>query len=83
VEPEYRIHKIRAAEWGKKRSDFLKEYRASRDQKRAREAIMNVTEAMKSTTNMIPVIMDALKAKVTMGEIHQAMRDAYGFKIEM
>lgn len=83
VEPEYRIHKIRAAEWGKKKSDFLKEYRATRDQKRAREAIMNVTEAMKSTTNMIPVIMDALKAKVTMGEIHQAMRDAYGFKIEM
>jgi hypothetical protein len=31
---------------------------------------------------MLPVIMDALRANATMGEIHRAMRDAHDFVID-
>ncbi len=79
-ETDLRIHKIRADEWGNSRAAYLKEYRATRNQRATDEALGEVTEAMKTTRNMIPVIMDALKAKATMGEIHEAMRQATGFR---
>jgi hypothetical protein len=31
---------------------------------------------------MIPVIMDALRARATLGEIHRAMRKAHDFTID-
>jgi hypothetical protein len=37
---------------------------------------------MKERVNMIPVIMDALRAKATLGEIHRAMREAHDFAID-
>lgn len=38
-----------------------------------------IDRAWKDGANMVPVIMDALKHKVTMGECHEAMRQAQGF----
>lgn len=82
-EPEIKIHSIRSDEWGAARAAYLKEYRANREQKRVAETLKNVELNMKTSKNMISIIMEALKARATMGEIHQAMRDATGFKIQL
>jgi len=81
-EPDVKVHRIRSEEWGVARAAYLKDYRAQREQKRTAQALKNVIAAMKTDQNMIPVIMDALRSKATMGEIHQAMRDAMGFTIK-
>jgi methylmalonyl-CoA mutase, N-terminal domain len=79
---EIGIHVIRADEWGEERARYLSDYRARRNQTETDEALEEVRIQMKGDTNMIPVIMDALRAKATMGEIHAAMRAAHGFEID-
>ena len=74
------VHKIRADEWGAKRSQYLKDFRARRDPAAWAAGLAGVETAYKSGTNMVPVIMQALRAKATMGEIHEAMRRAHGWK---
>ncbi len=76
------IHQIRAEEWGAQRAEYLRDYRARRDQRATDESLDRVTREMKTDHNMLPVIMDALRASATVGEIHRAMRDAHDFKIE-
>jgi methylmalonyl-CoA mutase N-terminal domain/subunit len=80
-EPDIDIHAIRADEWGAARASYLREYRAARDQAATDAALERVRLEMAGTANMIPVIMDALRARATMGEIHRAMRAAHGFEI--
>jgi methylmalonyl-CoA mutase, N-terminal domain len=70
------VHKIRADEWGATRAEYLRHYRADRDAARWSEALSQVEAAWKSNANMVPVIMNALRSKATMGEIHEAMRRA-------
>jgi methylmalonyl-CoA mutase N-terminal domain/subunit len=79
---EIGIHVIRADEWGEERARYLSEYRAQRNQTETNEALEEVRIQMKGDANMIPVIMDALRARATMGEIHAAMRAAHGFEID-
>jgi methylmalonyl-CoA mutase N-terminal domain/subunit len=76
------IHVIRADEWARKRADYLREYRARRDQRQSDAALARVEQAMGQSVNMIPVIMDALRARATLGEIHRAMRKAHDFMID-
>jgi methylmalonyl-CoA mutase, N-terminal domain len=81
-QPDIEFHAIRAEEWGERRADYLREYRAARDQRETDAALARVSSAMKERVNMIPVIMDALRAKATLGEIHRAMREAHDFAID-
>ena len=74
------VHKIRAGEWGARRAEYLKLFRANRDAQAWSGALTQVEEAYKTKTNMVPIIMHALRAKATMGEIHEAMRRAHGWK---
>jgi methylmalonyl-CoA mutase, N-terminal domain len=74
-----KVHKIKADEWGDRRSDYLKKYRAERDQQKWNDALSQLDSAWKNNENMVPVIMNALKNKATMGEIHEAMRQAQGW----
>lgn len=71
-----KVHKIKADEWGDKRSDYLKQYRAERDKQKWNDAMSQVDTAWKNKENMVPVIMNALRNKATMGEIHESMRQA-------
>jgi methylmalonyl-CoA mutase N-terminal domain/subunit len=75
-DPLVEVHKIKADEWGEKRSEYLKDYRARRDQQKWDDAMSQLDSAWKNNENMVSVIMNALKNKVTMGEIHEAMRNA-------
>jgi len=81
-DPEIDIHVIRADEWGEQRAKYLSEYRVQRNQKATDEALEEVRVQMKGDANMVPVIMDALRAKATLGEIHAAMRAAHDFEID-
>jgi methylmalonyl-CoA mutase N-terminal domain/subunit len=74
------VHKIRADEWGARRAEYLKNFRARRNAGVWAQAMTRLEEAYKSQENMVPVIMHALRAKATMGEINEAMRRAHGWR---
>jgi methylmalonyl-CoA mutase, N-terminal domain len=73
------VHKIRADEWGARRGDYLRGYREARDPDRWNAGLARVAEAWNGGENMVPVIMNALRCQATMGEIHEAMRQAQGW----
>ena len=52
--------------------------RRNRDAEAARRALVAVREAAAVETNLVPVILDAVKARLTLGEIASAMRDIFG-----
>ena len=70
------VHKIKADEWGERRAEYLLRYRSGRDRQKWNDALSQLESAWKNNENMVPVIMNALESKVTMGEIHEAMRRA-------
>jgi methylmalonyl-CoA mutase N-terminal domain/subunit len=74
------VHKIRADEWGARRAAYLKDYRAQRDGDRWNAAVAKLEDGWKSGANMVPLVMNALRNKATMGEIHAALRRASGWK---
>jgi methylmalonyl-CoA mutase, N-terminal domain len=74
-----KIHKIRASEWGETRAAYLKEWRAKRDQAAWSEAMARIERAWKAGENIVPVLTHAVKNGVTMGECHEAMRNAQGW----
>lgn len=75
------IHVIRSDEWAAERAEYLRAYRERRDGTATEAALARVRETMRGEQNMIPVIMDALRAQATMGEIHAAMREAHDFRV--
>lgn len=75
-----KVHRIKADEWGAKRGEYLKRFRATRDAVAWGEAIAHVEQAWKDGANMVPVLMNALRKKATMGELNEAMRRAQGWK---
>jgi methylmalonyl-CoA mutase N-terminal domain/subunit len=79
-EKPVKVHKIRADEWGARRTEYLRRYRAARDASAWSDALTQIERAYRSGQNMVPVIMHALRAQATMGEIHEAMRSAHGWK---
>ena len=79
-EKPVQVHKIRADEWGVRRAEYLRRFRAARDQPACGDALAQVEQVYKSGQNLVPAIMHALRAKATMGEIHEAMRQAHGWK---
>jgi methylmalonyl-CoA mutase N-terminal domain/subunit len=73
-----KVHKLRADEWGAARTEYLRKYRASRDEPRWSDAVRRLEQAWRSGQNMVPVIMNALRNRATMGDINEAMRRAQG-----
>jgi len=56
----------------------LKELRRSRHKKAASDATRNLEAACRSDTNLMPAMMEAVDADVTLGEIGNLFRDVYG-----
>ncbi len=52
--------------------------RAGRDARAAEAAIAGVREVAEGEENLVPVILNAVRAKATLGEIAGAMRDVFG-----
>jgi methylmalonyl-CoA mutase N-terminal domain/subunit len=56
----------------------VKAVRARRDNTAAKQAIDAVRAGAKGTDNLMPLILAAVKASATLGEISDAMRDVFG-----
>jgi methylmalonyl-CoA mutase N-terminal domain/subunit len=52
--------------------------RAARDAKRVAEALARVRGGAESGTNVMPAVLEAVKAYATVGEITQQLADVYG-----
>ena len=56
----------------------LKAFRAARDNAAATSALSDLKRAAQGTENLLPRIVSAVKARVTLGEIANALRDVFG-----
>lgn len=56
----------------------LKELREKRDKVRWKEALQRVRECCREGSNLMPVVMDAVRARATLGEIQQIFRECFG-----
>jgi methylmalonyl-CoA mutase N-terminal domain/subunit len=56
----------------------LKALRAKRDQTKWKAAVKQVEDTARGTGNLMPVIVEAVEASATVGEISDAMRHVYG-----
>jgi methylmalonyl-CoA mutase N-terminal domain/subunit len=56
--------------------------RERRDPRRVEEALKRVVEVSQGTSNVVPVMLDAVRAEATMGEICDAMKTVFGGYVE-
>jgi methylmalonyl-CoA mutase N-terminal domain/subunit len=56
----------------------LKELKAGRDQESVRETLASITEAARGTDNLVPHILKAVRAYVSLGEIVSSLREVFG-----
>ncbi len=71
------IHKIDTA--GVRRQvSRVKAFKRSRNKSRARHSLEEFRDALQSSDNLMPLIIEAVRAKVTTGEISDIIREAYG-----
>jgi methylmalonyl-CoA mutase N-terminal domain/subunit len=56
----------------------LARIRATRDDGAARAALRRLTDEARGPANLMPAIMEAVKAYATLGEINRAMKDVFG-----
>ena len=61
-----------------KRFDALERYRKNRDMEKLCKALDGVSTAAKSRANIMPSVLDAIRAKATLGEITRALKEVYG-----
>jgi methylmalonyl-CoA mutase N-terminal domain/subunit len=62
----------------KKTIEAVKQLRKERDGNRAKQALENFRNTLKGTGNVIPSIIEAVKAYATVGEIGSVIREVYG-----
>lgn len=56
----------------------IEDLKSQRDSQRVAETIANLKQGCKGDANLMPLILDAVKAYATLGEICQVMRDEFG-----
>ncbi len=63
---------------GERQKDKLSKLRQQRDEISASKALEEIRSGAKGTENMFPLIISAVKADCTLGEIMTAMKDVFG-----
>ncbi|HEU4385275.1 MAG TPA: methylmalonyl-CoA mutase family protein [Anaeromyxobacteraceae bacterium] len=56
----------------------LQAFRARRDSTAARRAVDALRQAARGTENLMPLVLAAVKAEATLGEVSDALRDVFG-----
>ena len=56
----------------------LDELRKNRDESKVREILGSITDASRTSENLFPIVLEAVRANATLGEIMQAMKDVFG-----
>ena len=62
----------------RKQVERLRAVRAKRDHAKWQAALRGVEDTARSTGNLMPLIVEAVEANATVGEISDAMRRVYG-----
>ncbi len=62
----------------KRQIERLKELKARRNEERVKETLQLIKEAEEKRENVIPAMIEAVKAYATVGEISDVLRDIYG-----
>ena len=62
---------------------YIREFRQRRDNGLTGEALDALRRKVDTKYNLIPTIMEAVKANATLGEISDALREAVGFRIRI
>ncbi len=65
-------------EVGRWRAEEIRRYRESRDQEAVRTALSKLKEAAKGEVNLFPFVLDAFRARATLGEVAGALREVFG-----
>ncbi len=63
---------------GEVKTAELKKYRAERDQAKWKAALDKLSQVSKTDENVMPYVVEAVKAKATVGEICNVWREVYG-----
>ncbi len=74
---QIRLLKVRP-EVEKAQIERVREVRSSRDDQRAKRALKSLREAAESGENVMPTILQAVKAYCTIGEMCDVLREVYG-----
>ena len=83
-EEEIKINIFRqASDMQEKRIRSIQEYKKSRNGDKVRRALENLTRQVKEKKqeNILPILIEVAEQKVTAGEISNALREAYDFKV--
>ena len=56
----------------------LDEIRKNRDEAKVREILASITHASSTSENLFPMVLEAVRANATLGEIMGAMKDVFG-----
>ena len=79
LEQEKEIPLLRISEaLERKQVERVRSLRAKRDKAKWEAAVKKVEETARGTANLMPVIVEAVEANATVGEISDAMRHVYG-----
>ncbi|MBD0323988.1 MAG: methylmalonyl-CoA mutase, partial [Aldersonia sp.] len=76
-EPDLEVLRI-SAEVERAQSARLAEWRTNRDGNKVEAELDRLRSACRTDENLVPIIMDAVRADATLGEICGAMKDVYG-----
>ncbi|WP_458207166.1 acyl-CoA mutase large subunit family protein [Haladaptatus sp. NG-SE-30] len=76
-EPEMDIQEV-TEEDERRQIDRLNDVRAERDEERVEETLAALREAAEGDDNLMPCIVDAVKAYATVGEVCDVLRDVFG-----
>jgi methylmalonyl-CoA mutase N-terminal domain/subunit len=63
---------------GEVKTAELKKYRAARDQAKWKAALDKLSQVSKTDENVMPYVVEAVKAKATVGEICDVWRNVFG-----
>ncbi len=76
-EPEIPIQKI-DPEIERRRAEEVRRYRQRRDQEKTEAALEGLKAAARTDANLFPHVLDAFRARATLGEVAGALREVFG-----
>jgi len=77
VEPQLKLLRV-DERLEERRRELLSQYREKRDQQAVAKALRLVSETARTEQNLMPVIVAAVRAGATLGEISDALRQVFG-----
>ncbi len=79
VEEEPKIELLQVdPEVERRQLERLREYKKNRDQDKVLKSLDNLRKAARGDENLMPVIINAIKNRATLGEISDALREVWG-----